>query len=116
MRAILIWLLLLASPAFAYTQASRVWIAEFATTRAEAQAPMAGLPAAVHQPVLDISRANVTSANFATGTRYIRVVCEVPCQLKIGSNPGTSSLVLPAMRPEYFGVDAGAYISIKAVP
>jgi hypothetical protein len=100
----------------AYTQQSRVWIAEFATGRVEAQAPFARLPAAVHQPTLDISTGNAKSAVFAPSTVYIRVNCEVPCQIKIGGSANGSSIVLPAMRPEYFGVDPGTQVSILAIP
>jgi hypothetical protein len=117
MRALLIVLMsLFTSPAPAYTALSRVWIAEFGTGRVEAQAPFARLPAAVHQPTLDISTGNAKSAVFAQDTVYIRIMCEVPCQIKIGGNANGSSIILPPMKPEYFGVDAGTQLSVLAVP
>jgi hypothetical protein len=100
----------------AYTQQSRVWIAEFATGRVEAQAPFAKLQSATHQPTLDISTGNAKSAFFAQDTVYIRIICEVPCQIKIGGNANGSSVVLGTMRPEYFGVDPGSQVSILAIP
>lgn len=96
--------------------ASRVWIAEFATARIEAAAPIAQLPAVAKQTLDLASGVAQRSVAFTNSTRYIRVVCEVQCALSASSNATTSDLLLPAMRPEYFGVTAGAIITLIAAP
>lgn len=106
--------LLMTTPAYA---ASRAWISEFSGTRAEAQAPFAKLPALVHQPPLDLSAGtNKRSATFNASTNYIRVECEVQCAVQSGVDAANSAIVLPANRPEYFGVKGGSILSVIAVP
>ena len=110
--------LLSAAPSFA---ASRVWISEFnvltATGSGGSAGQMAALPSVVEQPTLDLSGgAAQTSAAFGSQTKYIRVLCEVQCSLKGGTGATTSNMVLPALSPEYFGVQAGATISVIASP
>jgi hypothetical protein len=96
--------------------ASRVWITEFATARVEAAAPFAQLPSMVKQPVLDIAAGRVASLPFSASTRYIRIVCEVQCAISATTAAATSDVLLPALRPEYFGVAAGRTISVIAAP
>lgn len=114
MRALmLLGLLLISSSADA---ASRVWIAEFATARAQAAAPFAVLPALTVQPVLDISTTRQISLLFSNQTKYIRIVCEVQCTIRSGGNPTVNDILLPALKPEYFGVPPGGTISVVAAP
>jgi len=101
--------------------ASRVWISEFtvltATQSGGAAGQMAALPAKVLQSTLDISGGAQTSAAFNAETRFIRVVCEVQCAVRgDGSTATTSSILMPALSPEYFGVQPGATISVIAAP
>jgi hypothetical protein len=96
--------------------AQRVWITEFAAVKVEAPAPFANLPALVHQPVLDVAAGAVTSAPFNAQTRYIRIVCETRCAIRVGATATPSALLLPAYLPEYFGVPPGQTISIVAAP
>jgi hypothetical protein len=101
--------------------ASRVWISEFgvltATNSGGVPAQAAALPALVDQSTLDLSGGTAqTSAAFGGQTRYIRVICEVQCSILVGGTATTSKLLLPALSPEYFGVQAGATVSVIAAP
>jgi len=108
-----------ASPSLA---ASRVWISEFgamtATSSGGSAGQMAPLPALVLQSTLDLTDGTAkTSAAFGGQTRYIRVVCEVQCAVRgDGTAATTSAILLPALGPEYFGVQPGATISVIAAP
>jgi hypothetical protein len=115
MRALALLLVLLSSSS-ADAAMARVWITEFLTIRVEAAAPMATLPSLVAQPVLDISTTRQASAPFNAQTRYVRIVCEVNCVIKNGGTVSQNDLMLPALRPEYFGVQPGSSISVTAVP
>jgi len=57
-----------------------------------------------------------SSAAFGGGTRYIRILCEVQCAVKGGSGATTSDMLIPALLPEYVGVQPGATISVIAAP
>lgn len=100
--------------------ASRVWISEFAVLTATASGgspgQMAALPSLVDQSTLDISGGVQSSAAFNAATKYIRIVCEVQCAVRVGGTATTSSLPLGALSPEYFGVQPGATISVIANP
>jgi hypothetical protein len=97
-------------------QVARVWITEFATARVQAAAPFANLPTIGRQPVLDVSESVQTSAPFHSETRYIRIVCEVQCAFTADSVATTGDILLPALRPEYFGVHGCKTISVIAAP
>jgi hypothetical protein len=107
---------LLLIPGSAEAAMARVWIAEFVTAAPQAAAPMAKLPAVVVQPTLDISVTRATSLPFSSQTKYIRVICEVNCVIKNGGTVSQNDVMLPALRPEYFGVPPGSTISVTAVP
>lgn len=100
--------------------ASRVWISEYAvltSTASGGAGQMAALPSLVMQSTLDISGGVQTSAAFGGGTKYIRIICEVQCAVRgDGSAATTSSVLLPALLPEYFGVQGGATVSVIAAP
>jgi len=98
-------------------QPQRVWISEFSTARAEAAAPFAQLPSFLNQPTLDLTGGAQRSAVFNAATSYIRIVGEVQCAITTKAGDATASdILLPALRPEYFGVGGGSSISIIAVP
>jgi hypothetical protein len=44
------------------------------------------------------------------------VVCEVQCTIRAGGNPTVNDILLPALKPEYFGVAPGSTISVVAAP
>lgn len=100
--------------------ASRVWISEFgvltATASGGSPGQMAALPSLTNQSPLDISGGVQASAAFGSQTKYIRVVCEVQCAVKGSGTATTSDTLLPALMPEYFGVQPGATISVIAAP
>ena len=100
--------------------ASRVWISEFGvlTTTATAGSPgqMAAIPAITIQSTLDISGGVQSSAAFNAQTKYIRIICEVQCAISGSGTATTSSTLLPALSPEYFGVQPGATVSVIAAP
>lgn len=102
--------------------ASRVWISEFGTLTATnsggSPGQMATLPALVLQSTLDLSGGTAqSSAAFGGQTRYIRIICEVQCTVRgDGTAATTSAILLPALSPEYFGVQPGATISVIAAP
>jgi hypothetical protein len=106
-------LALLSTPAQAATQ--RVWISEFATTRQEAQAPFAVLPATTKQQ-FDITTGVKSSLPFKSTTRYIRIICEVQCAISGSETATTGATLLPALKPEYFGVTGGSTLSVIAAP
>ena len=113
--AVLAFALLSSQPAAA---ASRVWITEFATAKVQAVAPFATLPSLVQQPSIDISGGtSKRSAIFTGQTKYIRIVCEVQCA--ISGQPVTAttdSILLPALKPEYFGVSPNGSITVIVAP
>lgn len=115
-RMVLLLVLLGLTTSTAQAAMARVWIAEFVTAAPQAAAPMARLPAIVMQPALDISVTRQASLPFNAQTRYIRIVCEVMCVIRTGGTVTQNDIMLPAMRPEYFSVPAGSYISVTAVP
>jgi len=102
--------------------ASRVWISEYGvltvTNTGGVPAQAAALPALALQSTLDLSGGTAqTSAAFNGQTRYIRIVCEVQCAVRgDGSAATTSAILLPALSVEYFGVQAGATVSVIAAP
>jgi len=99
--------------------ASRVWISEFGvlgTTNSTGPAQIASLPSITNQSTLDISGGVQSSSAFNPGTRYIRVICEVQCSVKVGGTASTSDMLMPALSPEYFGVQPGAVLSVIASP
>jgi hypothetical protein len=98
--------------------ASRVWISEFRTlgSTASSQAQIAAIPSLRNQSTLDISGGVQSSAAFGSDTTFIRIICEVQCAIKGGGTATTSDTLLPALSPEYFGVQAGATISVIAAP
>jgi opacity protein-like surface antigen len=106
--------------ATAANAASRVWISEFAVLTATASGgsagQMAALPSLTDQATLDISGGVQTSAAFGSQTKYFRIICEVQCAVKVGGTATTSSTLIPALSPEYFGVQPGATVSVIAAP
>jgi hypothetical protein len=100
--------------------ASRVWISEFGVLTATASGgtpgQMAALPSLRNQSTLDITSGAQTSAAFGSDTKYIRILCEVQCAVKVGGTATTSDTPLPALSPEYFGVQSGATLSVIANP
>jgi hypothetical protein len=79
---------------------------------------MAALPALVLQSTLDLSGGTAqTSAAFGENTRYIRIICEIQCAVRGDGSAATSSaILLPALSPEYFGVQPGATVSVITAP
>ena len=56
-----------------------------------------------------------SSAAFNDSTRIVRVVSDTQCYIKFGSSPTAvtaSSMLMPALGVEYFGVDPGDKISV----
>jgi hypothetical protein len=100
--------------------ASRVWISEFgvltATASGGSPGQMAAIPAITIQSTLDISGGVQSSAAFNAQTKYIRIICEVQCAVNGGGTATTSSTLIPALSPEYFGVQPGATVSVIAAP
>jgi hypothetical protein len=111
---------LFALSATAASAASRVWISEYGVlgTVQNGTPQIAALPALVLQSTLDISGGTAQpSAAFGGQTKFIRIICEVQCAVRAdGSAATTSAILLPALSPEYFGVQAGATISVIAAP
>lgn len=95
--------------------ASRVWISEFATAKQQALAPFASLPVVVNQ-TLDVSAGAAASTPFQKTTRYIRVTCELQCAIKIRALATPTDLIMPPLRPEYFGVSPGDTLSAILAP
>ena len=116
MRKLLILALLLCSTSSMAQAFNRVWISEFAIFRVQAAAPFATLPALVQQPVLDLTGGAKTSAAFNSQTRYIRIVCEMQCTVSAAGVATVNSILLPALKPEYFGVQSGKTISVILAP
>jgi len=110
---------LFALSATAADAASRVWISEYAVLTATASGgsgQMAAIPSITTQSTLDISGGVQSSAAFNAQTKYIRIICEVQCAISGSGTATTSSTLLPALSPEYFGVQPGATVSVIAAP
>lgn len=98
--------------------ASRVWISEFGVlgTANNGSPQIASLPSLTNQSTLDISGGVQSSAAFGSQTKFIRIVCEVQCAVKVGGTATTSDTLIGALSPEYFGVQPAATISVIAAP
>lgn len=120
LRKIVLAAALFVLSATAASAASRVWISEFgvltATASGGSPGQMAALPAITIQSTLDISGGVQSSAAFNAQTKYIRIICETQCAINGGGTATTSSTLLPALSPEYFGVQPGATVSVIAAP
>jgi hypothetical protein len=95
----------------------RAWITEFTTTRVEAAANIARLPALKKQPAVDLS--DGLPKNFLpteASTRYIRVMCEVQCAISNTGAATINDIVLPLLHPEYFLVSGAQTISVILAP
>lgn len=105
----------LSSPAFAVT---RVWISEFSSIPISNNGgpvnQVGQLPAVANQQ-LDISGGVQSSAALNTATRFVRIVCELQCAAKVGGTAATTDTLIPALKPEYFGVPPGAAVTISVI-
>lgn len=115
-------LCLLASPSFA---ASKLFISEYSTLASTnsggSSAQIAAEPAITDQTPVDFSGGVASSAAFNAGTRYIRLMCDTRCAVKVrpacaGTSASTSNKPLAADTPEYFGVQPLDCISVIASP
>lgn len=116
-RLLLALALLLPTEAMA---ASRVWISEFgalaATSSGGVPAQAAALPSLVDQSPLDISGGVQTSQAFTAQTKLIQITCEVQCSIRVGGIATTSSTMLPAGLPFFYGVQPSSTVSVIANP
>lgn len=107
---------LLGQPAFA----AKLYISEYSSVTIASAIPaqVAFEPAVTDQTPVDYSGGVVSSAAFNNATAYIRVLCDTQCSVKFGATPTatTSSKLLPALTPEYFGVVPGQKISVISNP
>lgn len=112
-------LCLLASPSFA---ASKLFISEYgvlsATNSGGVPAQAAAEPTLGDQ-VVDFSGGATSSAAFSSQTRYVRLMCDTRCAIRVttaGSAATTSNKPLAADSPEYFGVQPGDKVNVIASP
>lgn len=110
---------LLASPSFA---ASKLFISEYgvlsATNSGGVPAQIAPEPTIADQ-VVDFSGGATSSAAFNAQTRYIRLMCDTRCAIRIttaGTAATTNNKPLAADSPEYFGVQPGDKVNVIASP
>jgi hypothetical protein len=101
--------------------ASRVWISEFGvlgvTNNGGVPAQIAALPSLSDQATLDLTGGTAqTSASVSSQTKFIRIICEVQCAVKVGGTATASSMLLPAFSAEYFGIQPGTTISVISAP
>jgi hypothetical protein len=82
----------------------------------QGSAPIATLPSLRDQAVLDISGGVQSSAAVGADTRYVRILSEVRAAVRVGGTATAANLTLAAGVPEYFGVTAGAVLSVIASP
>jgi hypothetical protein len=113
---------LLVNPAFA---ASKAFISEYAvmaaTSSGGAPAQIAAEPTLTDQAPVDFSGGAASSAVFGSQTKYIRLLCDTRCAIKLrpacsGAAATTSNKPLAADTPEYFGVQPGDCLSVIASP
>lgn len=106
------------SPAYA---TSTAWILECASLGQQAgssQPQICQLPGVTEQTV-DFTSGEAKSSVTNAGTRFVRVICNTRCSIKVGSSPTavTTNTPLPADAAEYFGVQGGTdKISVIASP
>lgn len=111
---------LLASPSFA---ASKLFISEYSTLASTnsggSSAQIAAEPANTDQAPVDFSGGAAASAAFSAQTRYVRLMCDTRCAVRI-STAGTAATIsnkpLAADTPEYFGVQPGDKVNVIASP
>lgn len=71
-------------------------------------------PGATTQNV-SFTTTSVQSSAFGATTRLVRVVSDVDARILFGSSPtaiATSSVLISAGQPEYFGVDPGDKVAV----
>lgn len=88
---------------------------DLATTR-DGNKVMAGQePSAINQQI-SISASSTQSAAFGDVTHFIRIHCDSPCRVAVGSNPTASatSMRIGAGGTEYLGVRPGMKIAAIA--
>jgi hypothetical protein len=122
MRAkILAGLMLCVAAAWGAPQAnaSKLYISEYNSlaSASAAFAQAAGEPAITDQTPVDFSGGAAQSAVFNVATQFVRVICDVQCSIKFGTNPtaANTNKVLPALTPEYFGVTPGGTLKISVI-
>lgn len=103
-------------------QASKLYISEYNTIGnvIGTTAQIANEPVVVDQAPVDFSGGVASSATFNSQTVFVRIICDVQCSVKFGTNPTATNAnkVLPALTPEYFGTvqNSGLKISVIANP
>lgn len=99
--------------------AAKLYISEYSSlTIASAIPAQVGFEPDVTDQAVDYSGGVAASSAFNNATAYIRVLCDTQCSVKFGATPiaTTSSKLLPALIPEYFGVVPGQKISVISNP
>lgn len=68
--------------------------------------------------VVDYSGGVASSTAFKGSTQYVRILCDTQCSVQFGTTPTatTSTKLIPALTPEYFGVSPGFKISVISNP
>lgn len=97
--------------------ANKLYVTEFAEFQRDA-APIAELPRVASQTV-DFSGGVTNSSAFNSQTRYVRLLCDSRCSIRVttaGTSATTSDLPMAADSPEYFKVYPGDKVSVIANP
>jgi hypothetical protein len=97
---------------------SKLYITEYGSLVITACLPAQIAPEpGTDQAPIDFSGGVAQSAAFQNPTNYVRVISDVQCSIKFGTNPtaANTNKVLPALTPEYFGVPQGQSCKISVI-
>jgi hypothetical protein len=97
--------------------ANKLYITEFAAFQ-NGGPQIAEVPRVASQTV-DFSGGVASSSAFNSQTRYVRLLCDSRCSVRVttaGTNATTSDMPMAADSPEYFKVYPGDKVSVIANP
>ena len=105
---------------FSPADATKLYIREYRQlgTQQLGDTPQVGQEPGTAEQQIDFTGGATQSAAFNGATRFVRVLCDVQCSVKFGTNPTATNVNMPlaAFTPEYFGVNAGDKVSVIVNP
>lgn len=100
-------------------QAAKLYVSEYKELgNASGHVAQVALDPPLAEQVVDYSGGVASSNAFKGSTQYVRIICDTQCSVQFGTAPTatTSTKLVPALTPEYFGVSPGNKISVISNP